>query len=446
MIDVPALLRSLPEHLPQHLARQRWSGAHDRAVDSVALVWHEVVRAEEPVLVWTLARARFADGGSEDYQLFLGARAASPDPDFLHGKDRELVRADADVVVYDALIDPDLAIEVLHLVAPDVEVAVRRPLVLEHSNSSVVYDETTILKVFRKVQPGPNPDAEITRVLAERGYDHVLPPLAELRRGDTDLAVLREFLKGATEGWQLARASVRDLLAGGLSPEEAGGDFAPDADRLGAILAGLHLAMAEAWETTPAEPGRWAEDMRDDLRALQAGGSPVPAELNASAVEARFAALAELADGGQEMRIHGDLHLAQLVKTDAGWKVIDFEGEPARRRAERFTVSSPLRDLAGLLRSLHYAAATGLAEWGSDDDIRPALATAWEERNRAVLISSYLGAAGMDALLPASDEARALVLGAFELDKALYEVSYELGHRPDHVDIPMAGVARLLAP
>src|SRR5436190_44311 len=126
---------------------------------------------------------------------------------------------------------------------------------------SVVYADTTILKVLRMGEPGPNPDVEITRVLAERGYEHVLPPIAELRRDDMDLAVLRDFLVGATEGWQLARASVRDLLASRLPPEECGADFAPDAARLGDVIAGLHVAMADAWGREPGDVARWMGQM-----------------------------------------------------------------------------------------------------------------------------------------------------------------------------------------
>ena len=448
MIPVDDLLPVVLEHLPAHLARQRWSGAHDREITSVEIRWHEVLRVDEPVLVWTVVRARFADGDEQDYQLFLGVRGAQPPPEFLHGKDRELVVLLPDelgsLAVYDALVDPDLAIEVLHLVAPGIHVEVRRPLVLEHSNSSVVYDEAHILKVFRKVADGPNPDVEITRVLAERGYEHVLPPTAELRRDGVDLAVLREFLVGCTEGWELARASVRDLLAGRLPPEESGADFAPDAERLGAVLAGLHLCMADAWDAHPGDPARWAREMQANLDTVVAGGGDeLSSALDPDLVAERFRALATLADAGAEVRIHGDLHLAQVIKADAGWKVLDFEGEPARRRDERFTTSSPLRDVAGMLRSLHYVVAMGLAEWGDDPDLAE-LADEWEERNRAALLGAYRGTEGIGALLPAAPAALDLVLAAFELDKAVYEIAYELGHRPDHVSIPLAGVTRLL--
>ena len=449
MISAEGIVSVLPAHLPAHLSRQRWSGANDRPIERVELRWHEVVSAETPVLIWTLVRVHFGDGEEQDYQLFLGARPARPLPKFIKGKERELVAVLGEetppVVVYDALVDPDLAIEVLHLVAPDLEVSVRRPIVLEHSNSSVVFDEAHILKVLRKIEPGPNPDVEITRVLAQRGFDAVLAPLAELRRDGVDLAVLREFLVGATEGWDLARASVRDLLAGGEAPEESGADFAPDAERLGALLAELHLAMADAWGRAPGNAARWASEMAANLEVVaHLAAEAHPTALDLAMVAERLRSLGALAEVGTEIRIHGDLHLAQVIKADAGWKILDFEGEPARRRADRFTTSSPLRDVAGLLRSLNYAAATGLLEWGSDDKELVGLVDEWELRNRAALREGYLAVDGIAALLPSAADTQAAVLAAFELDKAIYELGYEIGHRPDLVDIPLATITRLL--
>lgn len=440
-----ALPSLLVEHLPDHLARQRWSGAANRAIESVELVWHDVVRAETPLLIWALVRVHFADAASQDYQVFVGARPAEPPPDFLHGKERELVAVvadpdgDVDVVLYDALVDPDLAIEILHLIAPDRVVEVRRPIVLEHSNSSIVFDESVILKIFRKVEPGPNPDVEITRVLSELGYVHVLEPLAELVRDGTDLAVLRPFLVGAVEGWHLARTSVRDLLASRQTPAQAGADFAPDAERIGAMLAELHLVMAEAWGREAGDAASWSAEMQAHLDGL----GPVDG-LDAAGVHLRYDRLAHTADAGTQIHIHGDLHLAQVIKADTGWLVLDFEGEPARRRAHRYTASSPLRDVAGMLRSFHYAAAVGRADWAEDDAELDRLVVGWEERNRVAFLSAYLATDGIAALLPADPTDREAVLFAFELDKAVYEVGYELGHRPEQVGVPLAGIERLV--
>lgn len=260
--------------------------------------------------------------------------------------------------------------------------------------------------------------------------------------------MLRDFLVGSTEGWELAQGSLRDLLAGGLPPEESGADFAPDAERLGKVLAGLHLAMADAWGSERGDAARWSSEMEANLEQVLGSVESADPGFGVEEVRDRFRAVAELTDPGTDIRIHGDLHLAQVIKSDTGWQVLDFEGEPARRRDDRFTTSSPLRDVAGMLRSLHYAAATGLADWCAGDE--PAahlceLVEQWEQRNRDALLGCYYDTPGIEALLPSEDAARSSVLCAFELDKAVYEVGYELGHRPDHVHIPLVGVNRLIS-
>ena len=158
----------------------------------------------------------------------------------------------------------------------------------------------------------------------------------------------------------------------------------------------------------------------------------------------RYEHLADAGRRGTQIHIHGDLHLAQVIRTDDGWRILDFEGEPARRRDDPMTVSSPLRDVAGIMRSLHYAAATGLAEWDPEDEKLIRLARAWEVRNRDAFLAGYLAVEAVAPLLPASESARAEVMAAFELDKAVYELAYELRYRPDHVGIPLEGIARLV--
>jgi len=411
-----------------------------------------VLAAGEPLLVWALIDVALDEGSPRTYQVFVGGRRAGAAAEFLHGKDRELIATvptdEGDVVLYDALIDPDLAISVLHLTAPDLEVEVRRPIVLEHSNSSVVYDESTILKIFRKVEPGPNPDVEITRTLSAAGFDGVLAPLAELRRDGTDLAVLRRFLVGATDGWQLARTSVRDLLASRLAPEESGGDLAPTMERLGTTIARLHLALGDSWGRSAGDADRWTDRMEADLDGLLAshGAALRRVGFDEATVRAQIASVRLLTDAGAEIHIHGDLHLAQVMTVDRDWYVLDFEGEPARVPEGRFTVSSPLRDVAGMLRSFHYAVVSGLAEWDEGDEELLGLVADWEQRNRLAFLDGYLGTDGVDVLLPSAPTARLGLLTAFELDKAVYELAYELDHRPDKVGIPLEGIVRLLRP
>ena len=446
MIDQGLLEQALDAHLATHIERQRWSGAPEGGITKATPAWVERV-SDDPLLVWMVVDATLASGVEQRYQLFIGGRPAHPWPDYLEGKDRELLAVlpdgqGHDVVLYDALIDPDLAIAVLHLVSPDSVVEVRRPIVLEHSNSSVVFDERTILKILRKVEPGPNPDVEIPRELADRGYEHVLPPIAELRRDGMDLAVLRDFLVGATEGWQLARASVRDVLASRLPPEESGGDLAADSARLGSVIAELHLAMADAFGCERGDAKAWVDGMLGALDGVAAAAKVLA--FDADAVRARLEDARSVEDGGAEMFIHGDLHLAQVIQMDGDWLVLDFEGEPARRRDDRFTRSSPLRDVAGMLRSFHYAAATGLAEWDEGDGELHSLLGLWEQRNREAFLGAYFGEEGIDAVLPTDPAGRTALLTAFELDKAVYELGYELGHRPELASIPLAGIDRLV--
>ena len=448
-LDLDAVTPLLLEALPRHLAQQRWAGVHEQSIAAVTARWWEVVCTDDDVaLLWSLIEVAHGEDRLT-YQLFIGVRAAADPPEFLHGKEREVIGllsvAAGDLLAYDALVDPDLAVAVLHLVDPDIHVEVRRPLVLEHSNSSVVFDEARILKVFRRIEEGPNPDVAITRELAKRGSPHVLAPLAELHRDGTDLAVLREFLVGATEGWALAGTSVRDVLASRLAPEEAGGDLAHDMERLGVVLGELHGDMAAIWGDHPGDAPGWIAQMDEQLAsAADTGAAHLPPGVDTSEISARYRSLATLADPGRQIRIHGDLHLAQVLRVDDGWRVLDFEGEPARRRDDRFTTSSPLRDVAGILRSLHYAATTQLADWDTDDGELAELAGAWEARNRDAFLRGYLSVEAATALLPADAAARDAVLGAFELDKAVYELAYELAYRPEQAFIPAEGIARLL--
>jgi maltokinase len=310
-----------------------------------------------------------------------------------------------------------------------------RPLTVEQSNTSVVFDDAVILKVFRRVHDDPNPDVEVVDALAKAGYEQTAKPIGTWQRDGRDLGVAREYLPGGADGWHLALTSLRDLYDRRCPPEEAGGDFAPEATRLGEATGQLHVALAAAFGTSTATPGTWAD-------ALHAGLIDAP---DVSGVDVRYDALRSLVDAGVAIRIHGDLHLGQVLRTDAGWYVLDFEGEPRIPISERRKPSSPLRDVAGMLRSLHYAAEVALLERheAPDDDLRR-LAEAWVERNRAAYLEGYLGTEGIEALLPSGEAERNVVLDAFELGKAVYEVGYEREHRPDWERIPRSAIERLL--
>jgi maltokinase len=431
------------------LPRQRWyAGSEPPARVEVTVL---DAREGDPLLVWLLVDAIGVGGRDRaTYQVVLGGRPSPCDCEFLQGKARVTLGEVDGWIYYDAVVDRDLALLVLERVAADESAEVARPLVVEQSNTSVVYDERLILKLFRRVYPEPNPDVEINKLLGERGFPHVVPQLAELRYERSDLAVVRQYLLGSTDAWELAHTSLRDLLNTRLPPEEAGGDFGPEALALGDVTARLHLALAEVFGTEPGSPNDWLTGFRGQLGRLPevvaAAGTPVADIVDTAAVDAALAALADVADAGLATRIHGDLHLAQMLLGDVGWFVLDFEGEPVRPVGERVRPSSPLRDVAGMVRSFHYAARTGIAERGRDVDPELMdLADQWESRATGEFWRGYQSVPGIDELLPASSADRESLLRAFELDKAVYEIIYELSHRPDWVDIPASAVRRMLA-
>jgi maltokinase len=304
----------------------------------------------------------------------------------------------------------------------------------------MIFGEEAILKVFRRPHPGPNPDLEVPRALHRAGSSHVAPPLGWMQTTldgmPTVLAILSTYLRGATDGWLLAATSVRDLYADDVtSAAEAGGDFAAEAHRLGEATAEVHRALAEAFGTAelPASAyGDLAAQMQDRLNAAVAA---VP-EL------ARYAAL--LADAFTEMagideplpvqRIHGDYHLGQVIRTQAGWVLLDFEGEPVVPLAQRRARAPTLRDVAGMLRSLDYAARHQLPGH-ADQERAHAAARDWVSRNQAAFCAGYAQAGGTD---PGK---HAVLLRALTLDKAVYEVMYEASHRPSWLSIPLGSIA-----
>jgi maltokinase len=439
MISPDDIVSLLPDFLP----RQRWYGAADLELENVTLVSFDVLQPEWPVLAWLLADALFADGSTATFQLPIGLRPLEQTERFLEGKGRSFLGdVDTDTgaaLVYDALVDPDLALVLLRHIAPDEHISRVRSLNVEQSNTSVVYDERVIMKLFRRVAEGPNPDVEMTEALAAQGFEHISAPVAAWRRDGRDLAVVREFLDGGTVGWQLALVSLRDVYDSRVDPLEAGGNFAPEAGRLGRITAEMHLALAKAFGTDEGDPDAWATTMRENLARSRARA------LDALTIDKTYGELRNVKDAGRSMRIHGDYHLGQTMRTDNGWYILDFEGEPAIPLAERRAPSSPLRDVAGMLRSFHYAAEVALVERGpaaEEDELRT-LGRRWEQHVAEAFCLEYFGTPGIDDLTPAVDDDRRRVLEAFVLAKAVYEVGYELAHRPDWVHIPLEAVNRL---
>ena len=415
-------MRNVEHLLPQYLARQRWfAGGEPEKV--VTLDEDEIVDG----LQWTVVEA---DGAR--YQVLVGFRPAVDAPEYLHGHETALLGVVDDALAFDATLDPEYAKALLQDLMREEHVEHVRPMGVEQSNTSLVFDDRLVLKLFRRLPGGPNPDVVVPDELAAAGFTHIAEPLAVRSLDDDHLMVVQPFLAGGAEGWALALASLRDLYAAECDPAEAGGDFAAEACRLGEITARMHVAMARAFGTSPADRGAWLGTMQRQL-------ARVP-EIDAGSL------LDRLGDLGCGLRVHGDYHLGQVLRTDTGWYVLDFEGEPARPLEERTAPSSPLKDVAGMLRSLHYAAHVALRERDELEQVEVApLADAWEARNRAAFLDGYFGVEEVAPLLPADDEACRALLAAFELDKAVYEVLYERAHRPEWEHIPFAAIGRLLA-
>ena len=316
----------------------------------------------------------------------------------------------------------------------------------EQSNSSVAFGEDALMKVFRKVTPGANPDISVHSELTKAESTHIAALYGWLEAtdpGDPDggvlqLAMLQEFLRTATDGFELALASVRSLFAD--EPEthasESGGDFAPEATRLGEALREVHEVLRDHFptETRPAAAAaELAATMTDRLDAA-VGVVPDLAPY-ATAVQKVFGRVAGL-DGLDVQQVHGDLHLGQTLRTASGWKIVDFEGEPAKSLAERQLPDSPWRDVAGMLRSFDYAPRVverAMTEGELPEDDRRA--DQWAERNKNHFLTAYAGGA--------LSSAQQTLLDAYIADKAVYETVYETRNRPTWLDVPLQAVARI---
>ena len=318
----------------------------------------------------------------------------------------------------------------------------------EQSNTSLIVDRRWIVKVYRRLEAGPNPDIEITTALGEAGFTRVPVPVEVWRQGDFDLAVVRAFHPRAIDGMVAAKSSLDELLTRRCKPRETADDFAPQAHALGETTALLHVALARAFGATPADPKVLIDSLVAHLRRVAPPGLPT------DRIEASYRRLVSADDLGSSIRGHGDLHLGQAMSTRRHWLILDFEGEPTRSLEDRRRPSSPLRDVAGMIRSFQYAAELALAEHEAaskpDGTARDreldVLAEAWEERCVDHFISGYASVDDVHRLLPRERVSRDALLMLFELDKAVYEVAYEAMHRPELIDIPARAVRRLLGP
>jgi maltokinase len=441
------------------IVAQRWFASKTREVASIEIVDRVTLREDSPALVLCLVEVRFPTGTHETYQVPLGLRPVSEG-----WAERVIVEAGG-WTVYDALADPAAGRELLHRMRSNSEFQVGqdefifrwapnagaglggtvdvRPVGVEQSNSSIVFGDELIMKAFRKVEPGVNPELELLRFLSAHGFPHIASLAGwyevEGRLIDATLGILQEFLLGFRDGWELA---LDELAAD------------PDAlldklEALGVVIGELHAALGsdnadpafspdepsmEALSILTADVDEQIERVFLDLPETEA---TAPIRGRGQDVRERLSTLSHVNAGGKVIRTHGDLHLGQTMLGDRGWVVLDFEGEPARPLPERRLKRSPLRDVAGMLRSFSYVTAGARILRGVETP------EGWEDAARERFLTGYHQAVD-SSLLPPGQQATDQLLAVFELEKAVYELRYELNNRPDWVAIPVAGIVRLL--
>jgi trehalose synthase-fused probable maltokinase len=441
------------------IVEQRWFGSKAREVTQVDVVEAIPLRSEPPELVLALVEARFGEGTHETYQVPVGLRPSD------EGWDDRVICETGEWTFYDALADPAAGRELLHRMrSGSVETVEEgtlrfrwaeaagaelggtvdvRPVGVEQSNSSIVFGDALILKAFRRVEPGVNPELELLRFLSEREFPNIATLAGwyefEGRFIDATLGILQEYLAGARDGWELALEQV------GSDPDA----FLERLHALGEVTGELHTALGSDNsdpDFAPDEPSQEAlslltADVDEQIERifvdLPETDALAPIMGRGQDVREKLQALSHIGAGGRVIRTHGDYHLGQTMLSDRGWVILDFEGEPARPLPERRLKRSPLRDVAGMLRSFSYVVAGARQLRGFE------VADEWEGRARDTFLEGYF-AKVEPSLLPPGEAPTRQLLAVFELEKAVYELRYELNNRPDWVGIPVAGIVRLL--
>lgn len=457
------------------LSSKRWFGGQDRAATALKIVERATISKVPPQLEIVLATIDFAGRGRRLYQLLLvGGGGESPS---------------------DAIDDPGILKPIGNLMAHGQSLAGKRgvfhfagpglnpleppggrsvrSIKAEQTNSSFVLDGKVIVKVFRRPEPGPNPDLELNRLLTSIGFENVPAQVGEItyeghldgRRQTVDLAIAQEFIHRGSDGWNRTVKGVGEILENVRDKttgrerhdivELEGASLFSELEQLGDVSASLHVAFSR--DDLPAElspePARvtdlnaWARRARTSLtRAMRT--QPQVVQGLVEPATALIDSFKRTPERGVKMRVHGDFHLGQVMLTRKGWMLLDFEGEPSRSLEERRAKQSPLKDVAGMLRSLNYAASTALFQKAAPDTeewhkLEP-WADAWEAIARDRFLSAYRRRSHEAHYLSSDRSALALMLSFFEFEKALYELNYEIEHRPQWVRIPLRGVRSVL--
>ncbi len=427
--------------LVDYVTGQRWFGSKTRDVVGATIVDSATLRPGDPPLELLLVEIRFDTGTHETYQMVA---------------EGEL----------DTIANPESASELLRLIRQGTRLEGREGtfelepvarglagvpvsptsvqlVATEQSNSSVVFDESLILKVFRRVEPGVNPELELLRFLTDHGFEHIAPLAGWYAYTgepmDATLGIVQRFVPGGIDGWELALDTLGARAAW----------FHGELRRLGEVTGELHTMLGSdssdpsfAPEQTSTESlGLLMATVDEDIESIfldlpENEPALEPLRGRGEEVRERLRLLTSVGGAGRVIRHHGDFHLGQTLHTDDGWVLLDFEGEPARTLPERRRKRSPLRDVAGMLRSFAYVASAGPLLRGTEPP------PGWEAIARAEFLAGYQ--ANVDPSLVPSGASMDKLLQVFELEKAVYELRYELSHRPDWIQIPVVGIVRML--
>jgi trehalose synthase-fused probable maltokinase len=438
--------------LPSFIRDQRWFGAKSNEIAGVEVVDGGELRREPALLVDTLVEVRYGSGTHDLYQLVLGSTEGEPGgPVIAESGGRR---------TYEAACDPAFARELIDLIGRGAMLdaaegtiefcsmagssrdgaSIRdvRSLGVEQSNTSVVIDDELMVKVYRRIEAGVNPELEMLHFLGVHGFENT-PKLwgwwsyaGSLM--SASLGMIQEFVPDAVDGWSLAQQELP------TAPEA----FIDRARRLGEVIGRMHAVLASEPDDPAFSPDSAGQESLALLTAtvdeeidnvfvtLPDNDVTAPILGRGEAMRALLRELSTVGSVGKRIRHHGDLHLGQMLWAKGDWLVIDFEGEPARPIPERRLKHSPLRDVAGMLRSFTYAVAVA----GVQD-------ASVEQRARAGFLDGYLEAVQAADILPPRETTERL-LRIYELEKAVYELRYELANRPDWVWVPVGGIVRLL--
>jgi maltose alpha-D-glucosyltransferase/alpha-amylase len=500
----PMFSRLERDILPGYVPTCRWFGGKGRVVRELKIAQNIAIGSlsEARLLVIEIA---FTDGLPESYVLPLifvdesaGQAVSSETPHAI------LARFDGRRVLCDAIHVPEVRAEILRLIMrrspgrarvrlagssrdPLEDVVLERALVnsrvvgADQSNTSVIYGDMWFLKLFRKFEHGPNPDMEVTQFLSEvRGFPHVPPYVGALRlvepAGEGVVALLTGFTPNQGDAWTFTLDAVaryfERVLESRAEPsaaallEKIGGVYPERARQLGQRTAEMHLALAsgedrpefaaEAFSTLyqrslyqamRGSAGRVLQQLRRQASRLPEALRTEAAEVAASQsrIYASFAQLTSRKIAALKIRTHGDYHLGQVLNTGKDFVILDFEGEPRLALGERLLKRSPLRDVAGMVRSFDYAGSAALRLQNPTDAARlEPWARGWVDAVSRHFLESYFATAAGATFLPPDAADVALLLKVFTLDKAIYEVGYELSYRPEFLPIPLGAVGRLI--